>query len=510
MKMRLSLLIAIVLATITAPLPAQASLWSEPVAIDAGINDAYRTDVKFDNVGNAFAVFEQEKDGVFRIYANRYINGTGWGEPEIIDAGTGNAYRARLSIDRFGNAMAVFKHEEKGGYRLYSNHYELGRGWMGATPITDIIKGVDGQGAAFDAEGNAAVAFEGQEKDGYGIFVAHYSQEKGWQKAKRIDRGSGSGYFPSPAFDSSGSLHVLYFKEARHGLDLYASLLDPEKEGWSQPALIISDRGGTWKTKKSRLGWGNDQRLLDEVKANIYAGTYYYHYWSRTKVDARLRDAYTPSVVSGKDGNVTAFFISGDNGRLRAYTAAYAPGKGWGTPSFIDSGEEDVEHIRASINSKGEMAIVFTQYHTDRGEYLRVFARLYSPEKGWGEAEIIDAGEHFAYNPYVAISETGAIVAVWCQWIEFSNHFNPPVRTENPYGNVKSFANTFRPGSGWAKAERIEAKDFETCGVRLAMSPNGSVIAIFEQEGEYAGRADYVNRIFAVTLKDTQAVSDAK
>ncbi|MEK7845845.1 MAG: hypothetical protein AAB257_02645, partial [Nitrospinota bacterium] len=49
-------------------------MWQKPGLIDAGTGDAFRTSLAFDHYGNAIAVFEQNTDGVYRIYANRFLN----------------------------------------------------------------------------------------------------------------------------------------------------------------------------------------------------------------------------------------------------------------------------------------------------------------------------------------------------------------------------------------------------------------------------------------------------
>ena len=135
--------------------------WSEPVIIDSGPSNAYRTDIAFDKSGNAIAVFEQKSGDIYRIFANRYVNGNGWQKLVTIDAGTGNAYRAQIAFDKEGNAIAVFKQEVGGGrYRVFANRYIYNKGWQGHVPIDSDIGMVDGQDVAFDNKGNAAVVFE--------------------------------------------------------------------------------------------------------------------------------------------------------------------------------------------------------------------------------------------------------------------------------------------------------------------------------------------------------------
>ncbi len=500
-----SLIFAAAFILLISPALSMADALKAPFSIDAGIHDAYRTDVKFDHIGNAIAVFEQKKDGVFRLYANKYINGKGWAGPEIIDAGTGNAYRGKLAFDGLGNAIVVFKEAAKSGYTIYANHYLIGKGWQGPRAIDSAAGLMDGHAVAIGREDRAGVVFEKQDGNKTGIFGSLYTEESGWGAPTRIDTGNANALFPQAMFDAKGNLHVVYYKEAANGFDVYAVAYDSSKAKWLASAKIGASPAGkteAWRNKKSIVAWDypSEKPFLSEIKANIYSGSYYYYAWSISKVDARFRDAYTPSLVAGNDGALMAFFINWDGARLRAFNAAFSQENGWGEARIIDANAGDVEHIRAAMNSKGDVAVVFTQ-NTD--STLRIHSRIYSKVNGWGEARIIDAGAESSYNPSVALREDGTIVVVWCQWVRFTEEIKIQHNHMRPYDNfavVKSFANIYRPGKGWGDASKLEDNDYETCGVRVASSPTGGVIAVFEQENDYAGATGFVNRIFALPI----------
>ena len=477
--------------------------WSSPVAIDAGPSNAYRTDIAFDSRGNAIAVFEQKSGDVYRIFASRYINDKGWESTIAIDSGIGNGYRAQVAFDKEGNAIAVFKQEiGNGKYRIFANYYknpytdtDTNIGWQGPVPIDNGGGNADGQDIVFDSEGNAAAVFEEHDGKEMGIYVNFYTDtdtdtSKGWHKPFRIDSGSGNAYFPNPLFDDKGNLYVLYYKEESGGLEVYVSRLQKPEARSQKPEVIsqkitygnIIHKKEDWLERKSEVSRGikavYNPIFLDEMKKRIYSGNYSYSRWETpSKLDARFRDAYRPTLLSNGNGGLTALFVRWDGEYLSAYAADYRNGR-WGKPLEIDSGNGNVEHIRGAINSRGEMAIVWTQWvdtkvisHQSPVTSLRIHARIYKPSSGWSNAEIIDAGNKDAYNPSIIFTNSGEIITVWCQWEK---------------ANVKSYINIYRKEIGWGRAERLENQDGETCGVRIASGPDGSVIAIFEQEGDYS------------------------
>ena len=477
-----------------------ASVWQKPGLIDAGTGDAFRTSLAFDPYGNAMAVFEQFTEGVYRIYANQFLpDRGGWQRPIIVDAGPRNAYMARVAFDRKGDAIAIFKQSDGNIYRIYANHFIRSKGWQKPVEIDSGTGDADGHQITFDADGNAAVVFEQKFMGIYRIYANQYRGKEGWQGAVAIDSGKSNGYFPYPLFDYHGNIYVIYYKEEGVGLEVYMSRYDEGKKMWNEPIRLTD--GNTvvkhedWNKKRSDVNRGirgiYNPLFLEEIKKRVYAGNYTYNvkrFETPSKIDSRFRDAYTPSIVCDKNGRVFAFFVKWDGEHQRGYMAKYRDRDGWSKPEIIDSKGGDVEHIRAAINSAGEIVLVFAQWvdtkvtsHPLPVTSLRIHARLCSPDFGWGKAEIIDAGEKDAYGPNVIYNGDNKIIVIWCQW---------EVET------VKTYRNDYIKERGWEKAVRVEMED-ETCGgcgLRIAASPNGMLIAIFELKASVKDRT----KIYAI------------
>lgn len=448
-----------------------ASAWQKPVSIDAERDNAFRTGIAFDPMGNAMAVFEQNSDGVYKLYATRYTKkDKRWERPVAIDAATGNAYRGKVASDKTGNAIAVFKQKSKDGYRIYAARYVKDRGWDGPVAIDNGPGLVDGQMVAFDHGGERAVAvFEQHDGKVSRIYANFYTPKDGWKGPVEIDSGINNAYFPYPVFDNQGNLHVIYCDEATDGLDVYVSRYEEKKAKWAIPVRIGYDRknvrDGLWR---ERWEW---------IKKRIDSGDY--GKGVPSQVDAGYRDAYAPTLAVNRSGEVTAFFIGWDGEHYRGYSAVYKRDK-WGDGVLVDGGPADVRHIRAAINSGGDIAVVFIQWADDK--WWRVHSRIFRPDSGWGKVVTIDAGKKTAYNPSIVFTDDGEAVAVWCQMGD---------------KNVKSFANIYREEGGWGKAHRLDDGEGETCGVRVVAGPDGNVIAVFEQR--IRREVGFISRIFVVS-----------
>jgi hypothetical protein len=128
------------------------------------IDDGYAESpsVVMDSEGNAIAVWRQWEGARANALANRYVEGVGWGEPEHLESyDDGNIRDVRVSVNSDGAAFAIWNQYGMGYDDVWSNRYIPGTGWGDPAPVetspglcTDAAIGVD--------EGGNAVAIWGQ------------------------------------------------------------------------------------------------------------------------------------------------------------------------------------------------------------------------------------------------------------------------------------------------------------------------------------------------------------
>ena len=501
-----------------------ASMWQTPGLIDAGTGDAFRTSIAFDPYGNAIAVFEQYTDGVYRIYANQFLNPPipplekggeggfdkgGWQSPVIIDAGPRNAYIARVAFDRMGDAIAIFKQSDGNVYHIYANHFFRNKGWQKPVAIDSGTGDADGHQITFDADGNAVVVFEQKFKGVYRIFANYYkssvsesvseSKDKntdtdtytdtntGWQGAVAIDKGEGNGYFPYPAFDYQGNIYVIYYKEnnpltpfnkGELGLEVYVNKYDVGKKIWNDPIRLTNGdtviKHEDWNKKRSDVNRGirgiYNPLFLPEIKKRIYAGSYAYNvkrFETPSKIDSRFRDAYTPFLIVSKDGEIMAFFVRWDGEYQRGYVAVYK------------------NSVSDSVSVRKNNPITHT--HTD------TFSN-------WSKPEIIDASGGDVEHIRGAVNSEGEMAVVWTQWVDGNLRIHArvknsvsdsvSVRKNNPitHTNTDTFSN-------WGKAEIIDAGKKDAYGPAVIFNGDNEIIAIWcqwEVETVKTYRNDYI------------------
>jgi len=93
-------------------------------------------EVGMDSSGAAIAVWRGYTPE-FSIYANRFVPGTGWGDPVLLEGGSGTVGAPHVSVDPTGNAMAVWEQTTSGTPRIFANRFQVSTlSWLGATQIS--------------------------------------------------------------------------------------------------------------------------------------------------------------------------------------------------------------------------------------------------------------------------------------------------------------------------------------------------------------------------------------
>ena len=130
--------------TIRARLYFAGSGWGVAGLVSEKGADAHDPQVAVDDGGNAIAVWHQ-LDGVRSdVWANRYVAGTGWSGAALIEhEDSESADAPQVAIDAGGNAIVVWRHGSAASIsgRIWANRYVAGTGWVGAAPLDPDLGG---------------------------------------------------------------------------------------------------------------------------------------------------------------------------------------------------------------------------------------------------------------------------------------------------------------------------------------------------------------------------------
>ncbi len=186
-----------------------------PVRIDnvaASVN-ANDSRVGSDAAGNAMAIYRFEVTTTNdAIGATRYVVGTGWTPPVMIDTSNTEIDEAQVAVDPAGNALAVWI---EGGVtkEIWANRFTVGNGWGTAQRLAVATASTEGLQIAMDRAGNAIAVWTQYVpgvNDSTEIMALRYVAGAGWGTALSIDNETDDVVDPHLAFDASGNAVVVW------------------------------------------------------------------------------------------------------------------------------------------------------------------------------------------------------------------------------------------------------------------------------------------------------------
>jgi len=181
--------------------------------LEAANGSADRPQVSIDDNGNAIFVWEQFDGTANSIYANRYVNGTGVGAAIAIEAAAGPAGSAQVAAMPNGNAFAVWSQSDGTSYKIYANRYTAGSGWGSSTLIQTGTGQSSNPQVAVDSFGNALAVWEEAENGVSTICSRRYVNGSGWDANAAVQSITGNAYDPQVVMNGHGNVMAAWRNE---------------------------------------------------------------------------------------------------------------------------------------------------------------------------------------------------------------------------------------------------------------------------------------------------------
>jgi hypothetical protein len=276
------------------------------------------------------------------------------------------------------------------------------------------------------ADGSAVVVwtqFDGERGD---IWSNCYTRRDGWSFARSIETSLRDATTPQVAVDARGNAVAV----------------------WEQSDGM---RYAIWSNRYTpSAGWGVAERIEAE----------------------QADDATNPQVAVDARGNAVAVWEQSDGTRFDVWSNRYTPSARWGVPERIETEEAgDASSPEVGVDAEGNAFAVWEQF---AGARSGIWSNRYTPSRGWGTAERIDAANTAdAREPRVAVGPAGSAVSVW--------------RQSGTTGDG-IWSNRYTPNAGWGSAERIDSNHpGARSAPRVAIDANGEAMAVWSVSGGSGG-----------------------
>jgi hypothetical protein len=186
--------------------------WQTPVMIEQDSVASTRPAVAVDASGNAIVVWRSGAGSTMRVKANRFVPGTGWGSPLLIDSLAGSVFYVEVVVDSAGNAVATWAQSDGTRYSAWSNRYSVGPGWGTAGTLESSAEGVSGTvRIASNSRGDVVATWTQNASGTTNAWVKRYVAGSGWGAAELLENDSQSvAGIPGVAVDAGGGAHFIW------------------------------------------------------------------------------------------------------------------------------------------------------------------------------------------------------------------------------------------------------------------------------------------------------------
>jgi hypothetical protein len=399
-------------------------------------------EVAVDSSGNAIVVWRQDDGTRYNNWANRYVVGSGWGTPTLIETDNfGDAFYPNVAMDNSGNAISVWYQYDGLRTNILANRYVVGTGWGTATLIeTEDAGNAFHPKLAVDSEGNMIAVWYQYDGTRFNAMANRYDVDSGWGTATLIETDdTGDAYRPEVAMDDSGNAMAVWYQHDGTRYNICANRY-VTGTGWGTATLIETDNSGGANLPQVAVDangnaiavWNQDDGTRYNVWANRYdVGT---GWGTATLIENdNTGDAYPPHVDVDGSGNAISVWYQDDGTNLNILANRYVVGTGWGSATLIETDNlGEARYPQVALDSSGNAIVVWRQEDSVRDN---IWANRYVVGTGWGTATLIETDNSGgADRPQVVMDGSGNALAVWKQWdgMQYSiraNHYVMPDTT---------------------------------------------------------------------------------
>lgn len=220
--------------------------WGTPELVETDdTNNSYVHQVGLDASGNAIAVWVRHNGTSRNIMANRYVVGSGWGTPLLLENYNNiNTYEPRVAVSDNGNAMAIWRQHDGLNYNLWVSRYEMGTGWDAPAVIEDNDVGsAYGYHVEMDDVGNAMVIWHMWDGTWQNLWAKRYDAVTGWGTSEIIETVDRDTEDPELSMNGEGIAMAIWTQNDGSLDNIWSNRYEPGF-GWRTATLVETDSSG--------------------------------------------------------------------------------------------------------------------------------------------------------------------------------------------------------------------------------------------------------------------------
>ena len=384
------------------PRPLSDAPWGANVRVndDAGTAYQWLPSIAVDAGGNAYAAWHDYRNGNMDIYFSYRPASGNWGPNVRVndDAGTAYQYYPSIAVDASGNAYAVWNDWRNGNMDIYFSYRPVGGTWGVNVRVNDDAGTAwqDRPSIAVDPGGNAYAVWEDYRNGNGDIYFSYRPLGGNWGPNVRVNDDAGTAYqwLPSIAVDADGSAYAVWndYRNDYYGGDIYFSYR-PLGSNWGANVRVKDDAGTAGQDRPSIAvdPGGNAYAVWEDYRNG---SDIYFSYrplggkWGanvRVNDDAGAAYQWEPSIALDATGNAYAVWVDYRNSNDDIYFSYRPVGGTWGANVRVNDHAGASWQWRPSIavDPGGNAYAVWEDYRNGNGDIY--FS--YRPAGGGGDTD---------------------------------------------------------------------------------------------------------------------------
>lgn len=384
--------------------------------------DASSPEISIDRFGNAIAVWQQSDGSRFNIWSSRYLAGVGWGAATLIENNdAGYAGPPHIAADASGNALAVWHQSDGIRLNIWAARYDVSSGWGTPELIETTDPGARSPRVAMSANGDALVVWE--QWDGmsaFNIVANRYTAGVGWGAPSVINTEVGDALNARLATGANGTTIVVWEQFAGVQPSIWARQHHPTS-GWGDPRYTPTADIGFGLLPQVAVDANGNAIVVwqesDGMRYNIWAGRYTDAAgWGDVQLieSDNAGDAVSPKVAMGGDGRAIAVWEQFDGVRSNVWGSRSDPVSGWDPAGLLeDDNVGGATRPEIAVDSYGTGFAVWQQFD---GTNARVRRSQYSPLSGWEAPSFVQPAGTNGDSQRVVVNGNGDAAIVWNEY----------------------------------------------------------------------------------------------
>lgn len=395
-----------------------------------------------------------------------------WNTAEIVSASNPNTTEIpQITVDKFGNAIAVWHQIDNTIFSIWSNRYSVDTGWGTA----ELIESSDTHAATFPQismnEDSAIATWKQSDGVEESIWSNRYTNNVGWGEAELIESVNTEVVtVPQIAMDPNGNALVVWTQSDGAEVILWSNTFS-EESGWAGEEPVSNNDFGPVGSPKVKIDDAGNGMLVwsqsDGTAESIWANRYLVNSgWGiAARIETSDNAASSPVIELDAMGDAIAAWFQTDGTSYSIASNRFTAVEGWGTESAVESSSASaLSNLRVGVSDAGRAVVVWRR---SDGVRNNIWSNHYTEDMGWSEGELIETDDvSNAFTPQLAMDATGNALAIW------RHH-------DGSHQNI--WANRFVEGT-WATPVLLE--DDDTGGAfkpKIAMNRQGKAVVVWRQ-----------------------------